>query len=222
MPGRDRAAAARLIYPAAVVASGGVTFSVIVPTRGRSSLAHTLTSIAAQLEDGDEVLVMRNNDDDFGSTARNSAMDRARGTHLLFIDDDDEYLPGALAAMRRFAVEHPDRIGIFRMRYWRDGRVLWDDAEFRFENIGTPMFVVPNVEAKLGRWEPTLYAADWRFISETVTLQGPPLFREAVVAVINPDRRPALTRYADRVRGSGVYLRSRVRARTRLRGLRGR
>ena len=76
--------------------------------------------------------------------------------------------------MRRFATEHQGRIGIFKMRFWQDGRVLWETADFRLDNIGTPMFVVPNIEHKLGRWEPTLYAADWQFISGTALLQGPP------------------------------------------------
>src|SRR2546423_1592900 len=87
-----------------------VTFSVIVPTSGRSTLLGTLESIVSQLEPGDEVIVVRDGAGDWGHSARNAAMPRAKGTHLLFQDDDDQYANGALAEMRRFAREQPDRI----------------------------------------------------------------------------------------------------------------
>ena len=84
-----------------------VNLSVIVPTRGRRSLRATLRSVVHQLEPGDEVLVRWSNDGDFGNSARQSLIERARGTHLAFIDDDDRFAPDAMATMRRAAAEHP-------------------------------------------------------------------------------------------------------------------
>jgi glycosyltransferase involved in cell wall biosynthesis len=173
------------------------TLSVIVPTQGRRSLPATLASIAEQLLPGDEMLVLCSNDNDFGDRARQSLIERARGSHLAFLDDDDQFAYGALAAMRRFAHEYPGRIGIFRIRY-RDGRLLWREPVLRRGNVSTQMFCVPNVPGKLGTWASGVLTSksgrrynvsDYHFITETVALQGDPVFREEVVAHIRSDRR---------------------------------
>lgn len=199
-----------------------VTFSILVPTSGRRSVAATLASITEQLEPGDEVIVRCSRDNDFGHSARQSMMERAKGTHLLFMDDDDQFARGAIATMRAFARENPGRIGIFRMRYL-DGRVLWAEPVLRMRNLGTPTFCVPNVPGKLGRWESPAYprVADWEFICATVELQGEPIFREEVVAHIRSDRRPA-ARAVKRVTTPLAELRYRAAPRTRLKRALGR
>jgi glycosyltransferase involved in cell wall biosynthesis len=194
-----------------------VTFSVVVPTRGRKTILPALESITEQFEPGDEVLVRCSRDEDFGNSARQSMIERARGTHLLFMDDDDQFARGALAAMRAFAREHPGRIGIFRMRYL-DGRVLWTEPVLGLRNLGAPMLCVPNVPGKLGRWESPDYPriADYEFLRGTVELQGEPIFREEIVAHIRSDRRP-LPRALKRVTTPLGELRYRAAPRTRLR-----
>ena len=47
-----------------------VTFSVIVPTRGRKTILPALESITEQFEPGDEVIVRCSRDEDFGNSAR--------------------------------------------------------------------------------------------------------------------------------------------------------
>ena len=194
-----------------------VTFSVIVPTRGRRTILPALESITEQLEPGDEVLVRCSHDEDFGNTARQSMIERAKGTHLLFMDDDDQFARGALATMRSFAREHPGRIGIFRMRYL-DGRVLWTEPVLRLRNVSSQMLCVPNVPGKLGRWESPEYerVADYEFVRATAELQGEPIFREETVAHIRSDRRP-LPRALKRVTTPLAELRYRVSLRTRVR-----
>ncbi|MGZ4384540.1 MAG: glycosyltransferase family 2 protein [Gaiellaceae bacterium] len=189
------------------------TFSVVVPTSGRPTLLQALESIVPQLEPGDEILVVCSDDHDWGGRARNSAIERARGTHLVFMDDDDVFTTDALDSMRRFAREKPDRIGIFRMRYecWRHdryGQVLWEKPELAWGNVGSPMLLVPNLPEKVGRWDPSVHWGDWSFIEETAALQGDAEFVDKVVARIRPDRRPWLVRQAD------VRLRIRPRLRT--------
>jgi glycosyltransferase involved in cell wall biosynthesis len=202
--------------------SDRVTLSVVVPTRGRGSLAATLASIAEQLEPGDELLVLCNDDGDFGNAARQSLLERARGSHVVFMDDDDQYARGAFDAMRRFAREHPGRVGIFRMRFL-DGRHLWREPVLRRTNVSTQMFCVPNLPGKLGSWTAAAaegasrpYVADFEFISQTVTLQGDPVFREEVVALIRSDRRP-LVRVGQRVAAvvRGAWRRARGLSRAR-------
>jgi glycosyltransferase involved in cell wall biosynthesis len=197
-----------------------VTFSVIVPTRGRKSIQSALGSITEQLEPGDEVIVRCSRDLDFGNRARQSMVERAKGTHLLFMDDDDQFARGALATMRAFAREHPGRIGIFRMRYL-DGRILWTEPELRRRNVSSQMFCVPNVPGKVGKWtnvEPGARMGDYEFIAESVALQGEPIFREEVVAHIRTDRRP-IRRSVDRLLAPFAELRYRAAPLTRLRRL---
>ncbi len=190
------------------------TFSVIMPTTGRSTLAKALRSVATQVQPGDEIIVLCNDKGDQGDWARNSGVARAIGTHLVFLDDDDEYLDGALAAMRGFARQNPDRIGIFRMQLM-DGSLLWSEPELRFGNVSSQMFVVPNIPEKLGRWDQSNRANDWAFISETATYQGEPVFCEHVVARIRPNG-PFESRRAElrfRLRLGSRLRRSRARIR---------
>lgn len=199
-----------------------MAFSVIVPTRGRRSLAATLDSVAEQLVPGDEILVRCTRDEDFGNAARQSLLERAAGTHLVFIDDDDQLARGALATMRRVAAEHPRRVVIFRMRYL-DGRVVWQQPVLRERNVSSQMLLVPNVPAELGRWENPWYPrmADWSFVFETVGLQGEPLFREEIVAHIRSDRR-TVPRAVKRLAAPLVKARYGLAPRTRLRRALGR
>ena len=134
----------------------------------------------------------------------------------MFIDDDDQLAHGALALMRRVAEQHPGRIAIFRMRFL-DGGILWSEPVLRERNVSTQMLLVPNVPGKLGRWDNPDYPrmADWSFISETVALQGQPLFREEVVAHIRSDRRP-LPRALKRAAAPFARARYRLSPRTRL------
>jgi glycosyltransferase involved in cell wall biosynthesis len=170
------------------------TLSIIVATAGRPTLRRTLASITPQLEPGDEVFVLHDDSGDAGDTPRNSAMPRARGTHLAFLDDDDVYVPDALEKMRRFAREHPGRIGIFKMRHpagtthWREGEPV-----LRYANVSTQTFLVPNVPGKLGRWHRDVerpggghYIGDYAFITETVRLQGDPVFVDEVTVHVRP------------------------------------
>lgn len=166
------------------------TFSVIVPTAGRATLSAALGSVAPQLEPGDELLVLCNRDRDFGNRARNDLISRARGTHLVFVDDDDEMLPGALARVRRWAEANPARVGIFKQVFDLQPslprvRELWD--------TGSPCYVVPNLPGKLGRFipppeEPKERWADVMFIRTTCELQGEPVFVEEAISIFRPEK----------------------------------
>jgi glycosyltransferase involved in cell wall biosynthesis len=194
------------------------TISVIVATSGRKTLLRTLESIAGQLRPGDEVLVICDASGDAGDTARMDAMPRALGSHLTFIDDDDVYAPDALDKMRRFALEHPGCIGIFKMQHvvgtthWRAG-----EPALRYANVSTQNFLVPNVPGKLGRWHEIprpgggTYAGDYAFITETADLQGDPVFVDEVTVYVRP--------YANPLRRLWVRTRYRAALRTRARGL---
>lgn len=183
---------------------------MIVPTSGRTTLGASLASAAHQLEPGDELIVLRNRDYDFGTKARNDGMARAKGTHLLFLDDDDEYMAGALEKMRRFAADNPERIGIFREEL-ASGALHWGSPEFALGNVGSVLFCVPNLPEKLGIWDKLgddWRPSDWVFISQTAELMGDPLFVDEVVVRQRPGGTFATP--LDRIR-------YRLRARTRVR-----
>jgi hypothetical protein len=173
------------------------SFTIILGTAGRPTIKHTLASIAPQLEPGDELFVLRDDSDDAGDTPRNETMHRAAGSHLLFIDDDDIYVPDALARMRRFADENPGRIGIFRMKHVV-GTTHWREPAIYYGNVSTQTFCIPNVPGKLGRWHRTprpqrddLYVGDYVFLKETIALQGEPIFVDEVTVLVRPERNPA-------------------------------
>jgi glycosyltransferase involved in cell wall biosynthesis len=172
------------------------TFTIILATAGRPTIKHTLASIAPQLEPGDELFVVRDDSGDAGDTPRNQTMHRAKGTHLLFIDDDDVYVRDALARLRRFADEHPGRIGLFKMKHVV-GTTHWRDREVYHGNVSTQTFCVPNVPGKLGRWHRTErpnrdepYVGDYVFLKETIELQGEPIFVDEVIVLVRPERNP--------------------------------
>jgi glycosyltransferase involved in cell wall biosynthesis len=188
------------------------TFSVILATRGRRTLRCTIDSLLPQLEPGDELMVLRDASGDAGDTPRNDAMPRARGSHLLFIDDDDVYVPDALAKMRRFAEEQPGRIGIFKLEYVV-GTYRWVEPVLRYKNVSTQTFLVPNVPGKLGRWEAKEnLAGDFVFIEETARLQGEPIFVDQVTVLARPER--------NRLKRALVRARYRARLGTRWRSTR--
>jgi glycosyltransferase involved in cell wall biosynthesis len=190
------------------------TFTIIVGTAGRKTLRRTLKSITSQLEPGDELFLLRDDSGDAGDTPRNQTMHRAAGSHLLFMDDDDVYVPGAFAKMRRFAEDNPGRIGIFRMES-TTGPKRWRVPELKNRNVSTQIFLVPNLPGKLGVWEHrgTIHG-DYTFIEETARLQGEPIFVDEVTVRVRPIRNPV----------QRLYVRARYRAAlgTRLRALRAR
>lgn len=162
------------------------TFSIIVPTCGRSTLARALASLSSQpLGLQDEVLVIGpaaaaavthahgytfiecQPGLNWGNSERQIGIQRARGTHLAFLDDDDAYLPGALATMRRTAAQHPSCPILFKTYNARRKRTIWRSRILSPGNQGIPQFVTPNRADRLGAWTDQR-AGDYDFIVSTV------------------------------------------------------
>lgn len=162
-----------------------IRLSVILATSGRVELAVAAWAVRQQLEAGDELLIAgggswgaavahwaraRHLDlppgNNWGHAERNAAMPWAQGTHLLFVDDDDLLLPGALAAIRPRLAEAPDRPHVVRM-ILADGRVVPTRPGLALGDIGTPCLIAPNVPARLGAWG-NRYEGDFDFIRSTL------------------------------------------------------
>jgi hypothetical protein len=110
---------------------------------------------------------------DWGHTERNVGMSYARGTHIMFLDDDDAYLPKAFDTVRKYLEVRPRSIHMFRM-IDLNGALIWGTPEFKQGNVGTPMIVVPNLPERLGRWG-TRYEGDFDFMESTRKLSDEPV-----------------------------------------------
>lgn len=178
--------------------------TVIIPTIGRPTLAATLASIPKGAVR--EVLVLHDGLPDvglgvdhpdarvwyapkangIGHPQRNAGMRLARGRWLAFMDDDDIYTPRAFAHIKAHLTDEPVP-HIFKMRF-QHGHELWRTQEVRHGNVGTPMFVVPNLPGKLGEW-PVRRSGDFDFIRDTCELQGSPVWCDELIALIRPHER---------------------------------
>ena len=128
-------------------------------------------AVAALVATGAGVRILQPNDarGGWGGPARNHGVGLARGSHLLFIDDDDTYRPGALETIRALVADAPGSMHVWRMRA-RGGRVLWGAPRMAQGNIGTPMFTVPRGAA--GQWT-SRYEGDFDFaLSSRLNLGG--------------------------------------------------
>ena len=179
--------------------------SVVIPTIGRATLHGAVNSAREADEvivvldkagdpgvlpggiEGANVLIASVVGGDHGYTARTRGMQLATGSHIAFMDDDDEFSSGAIPLMRSVACERPV---IFRMNH-PDFGVIWRDRELRLGNVSTQMFLVPNDPARLGKWvahRPGVEqpGGDFTFIQGCCEPMGDPVWRKEIVAEIRP------------------------------------
>jgi hypothetical protein len=124
---------------------------------------------------------------DGGASQRNYGISKAKGSWLLFIDDDDIYLPNGIS-MIRDQVSHGElQPYMFRMQHGRS--VIWAEEIVRHKNVSTSMFVTPNVKGRIGKWEgmgDTGRSSDYVFIRSTLdkwpAKEGDLVWSDTVVA----------------------------------------
>lgn len=186
------------------------TLTLIIPTISRPTLARTLLSVRlqdwwpgdqiilvgdgpqpiagamwAQLElPGEFVEVPRTDPPDWGHTPRNRIRAKAKGEYLVALDDDDEFTPDAIKTVRAALVENPGVPHLFKMNTPDNGDV-WKAKQITVGNVGTPMFVTPNVYEKLGCYT-SRYGGDHDFIKSTVERFGAVVWRDEVICRVRP------------------------------------
>lgn len=162
-----------------------ISITFIVPTCGRPTLSRTLDSIASQIADGDEIIVICNKNAIWGNASRDKAMEMATTTHMAFIDDDDVYAEGALDIARRAVEEWPEHVHVFRMHSPKDNNP-WNRKDFAPGQVGTPMVVWPRM-GDYPRWaEDDSGISDYHFISKAQSGR-PVMWHEEVLAVVRPE-----------------------------------
>jgi len=185
-----------------------VKLSVIVPTCGRPTLKNTITSILPQLQEDDQLIIVHDGPNETwidgtagqvvvsrtgektannGASQRDKGMELATGTHLMFCDDDDIFTPDALAAAREAIGRHPQDMLIFQMEYGLDGHKLWSVPLYELCNVGTPMFVVPNLRLlpSWTGWQANIHDFLWgKAVQEETGLKA--VFIGKVISIIRP------------------------------------
>ncbi|MHC4698486.1 MAG: glycosyltransferase family A protein [Planctomycetota bacterium] len=106
----------------------------------------------------------------YGNAQRNHAIGWARTDYLMFLDDDDHLLPGALNAVRREGVHGVPLM--FKMVHAARGCTLWEEPVVREANVGGAMFCVPNIPGRVAQWPETERpnVGDFQFILDTLAL----------------------------------------------------
>ena len=155
--------------------------SIVVVTAGRWSLKLALESIGCQMKDGDQIVLAGVNNRCALFTAclpgvyvetaglphweaHDKAIAACTGDYLMFVDDDDRLLPGALDAVR--TAMGPT---MFRMANPWDGGggYIWQQKwQLAVAMIAAEMFVTP-VNGKYGQWG-ARHEGDYDFIMSTL------------------------------------------------------
>jgi len=104
----------------------------------------------------------------WGNRERNHVLDGdfAQGHYLVWADDDDAFLPGAVGVIHQAAAKYWLQPLMFRMVN-ENGIVLWKYRQLIQGNQGTPQFVAPNIPDLLGRFSER-YEADFDFAVSTM------------------------------------------------------
>ena len=189
--------------------------TIVTATCGRASLADTALSVLDQMAEGDEWLVVGDGPQpaaalyadqwpgvryletaptaNYGNSQREMGAQQAANGHVLFVDDDDVLVDGALAIIRQAVAAQPRAVHIFRNHY-QDHRsvkdqVLWREQVVRCGNVGTGMAVVPTADLHASWvWPlPMAYEADFHFINQAVGQFGV-AWHEEVTQIISPHR----------------------------------
>jgi hypothetical protein len=199
---------------ARICTDSGVAITLIIPTISRPTLARTLRSLRVQpwgpqdeiilVGDGPQELAAdlwrqfklpgkyielpKTTPPDWGHTPRNTLFDQRvpRGTHIVQLDDDDQWVEGTLATLRAAVVAEPNRPHLFRQSGCPVTGTVWKVKQLTEGNIGTPCIIFPNNPEKIGRFI-SRYGGDCDFIADTCgRYPDGPVWHEEVIARIRP------------------------------------
>lgn len=134
----------------------------------------------------------------WGNAQRNALLTVAQGQMISWMDQDDQYAQNALGKV--LATHGCDRPIICRCSCYQQSNrtprlwnpvVIWREQRVEQGNVGGHMFLCPNRQELLGRWEPEdKYEADYAFISSTLarfaTVGIGPIWDDTILAYLRP------------------------------------
>lgn len=153
----------------------------MIPTVGRDTLGRAVRSAHG----ADQLLIVPDlapGETRRSNRLRDQGIREAAGDWIMFLDDDDRYVPGLFGWIRDLLTPGWH---VFRMRY-PDGRTLWKDRKVHMGNVGTPMIVVPNRPDLPGWAAVDVYEADFHFAAACQRLLGEPVWHPEVICDIRP------------------------------------
>ena len=110
------------------------------------------------------------------------------------MDDDDVYVPGAVAVMRKAATESDGRPLLFRFESYHRGAdgermVFWAQRGLLARHyVGGHCLVTPNLPGFVGRFGVT-YQGDFDYVESTINLHGGPkvaIWRDEIIVIARP------------------------------------
>ena len=191
--------------------------SIVVPTIGRPTLARMVASVpdptveivvvadtyqndvraelkAARRLVNDRV-VWLNHDAGYhcwGHPQRQKGMSEATGRWLMFSQDDNVLVPGALDAIRMVIARLDEpRPLLFQVDNWSAG-VVWKQPVLVERNVDADCIVVPSEPTRLGTWGER-FQGDYDFIVDTCRKWPLMSFCRAIIAR-SPERDPETRR----------------------------
>lgn len=176
------------------------SFNVVIATAGRPTLQHMVDSIAPQLEEQDyltiiwdcqpidlqidskcQVMHLQNPEPlgYWGHGSRNRWQDELPGDFFMNADDDDEYTPDAMEAIRSAVKEN--KLYIFKFHH--HGAFVPRENRVYVGNVGTSCGVYPKID-KFPKWE-YVYGGDGMFY-ESLSKELPVEFVDHVIYNVRP------------------------------------
>lgn len=163
------------------------TISFIIPTIGRPSLKRTLSSIEKWPRDEMWVIQHVPPSGTWGNLERKEGIAKSTCDYLVFIDDDDYYVPGHRVIMEAAIRKNPGKPNLFKVQF-PDGKVLWDRKEIVPGNVSGQMMLVPNKKEMFYRFQfpGKTHMSDYYFISGWKFPEV--VFREEIIVTMGPLR----------------------------------
>lgn len=185
------------------------SISFIVPTIGRRTLQHLITQLRDEIGPNDEVIVVGDGEQPvakgilsimdarfhyfqhyditsaYGNAQRDFAIERASKDWIMFVDDDDMYMPGAIRNVIHPALEAaPGVLHMFRVVGGPPGDVI------ECTHVLGPMIAVPRLGKPIVKWNrpnAQQMLCDFFFIKDMVGLyETPPVLHPEEIYVVRP------------------------------------